>query len=79
MADITKKVTEVIAKTLEVDFDKVTAESHFVNDFNADSLQQIELVMALENEFGIQIPEEEANNIQTVQDAIDRVMKINTA
>ena len=79
MADIAKKVTEVIAKTLEVDVDKVTTESHFVNDFNADSLQQIELVMALENEFGIQIPEEEANTIQTVQDAIDHVVKTNAA
>lgn len=76
MADVAKKVTEVIAKTLELEADKVTPESHFVNDFNADSLQQIELVMALENEFGIQIPEEEANNIQTVQDAIDHVIKL---
>ncbi len=76
MADVAKKVTDVITKTLELEADKVTLESHFVNDFNADSLQQIELVMALENEFDIQIPEEEANNIQTVQDAINHVIKL---
>ncbi len=75
MADITNKVIDIVAKKLNVDRAKVTPEAHFVNDFNADSLVQIELVMELEEAFGCDIPEEEANSIQTVQDAINYIQK----
>ena len=64
------KVKEVIAEQLNVDGADVTAESAFVDDLGADSLDIVELVMALEEEFGISIPDEEAENIRTVGDAV---------
>lgn len=75
MADVSKKVIDIVAKKLNVDAAKITPESHFVNDFNADSLILIEVIMDLEQEFGCEIPEADANNIQTVQDAINYIQK----
>ncbi|HEV3051975.1 MAG TPA: acyl carrier protein, partial [Longimicrobium sp.] len=60
MADIEAKVKEIIINELGVDAEKVTAEASFVEDLGADSLDTVELVMAFEEEFGMEIPDEEA-------------------
>jgi acyl carrier protein len=64
------KVKEIIAKQLGVDAEKVTPESSFVEDLGADSLDTVELVMAFEEAFNIEIPDEDAEKILKVQDAI---------
>lgn len=64
------KVNEIIAKQLGVDIDKVTAEASFVDDLGADSLDTVELVMAFEEAFNIEIPDEDAEKILKVQDAV---------
>lgn len=74
MADeIESKVKEIIVENLGVDAGTVTPQSSFVNDLGADSLDTVELVMALEEEFDIEIPDEEAEKIQTVGQAIDYI------
>jgi acyl carrier protein len=70
MADIEGKVKEIIINELGVEADKVTPEASFVEDLGADSLDTVELVMAFEEEFGIEIPDEDAEQLQTVGDAI---------
>ena len=70
MAVDTDKVRQIVADQLGVDVDEVTPEASFVDDLGADSLDTVELVMALEEEFGIEIPDEEAEKILTVADAI---------
>jgi acyl carrier protein len=64
------KVKEIIINELGVDPEKVTPEASFVEDLGADSLDTVELVMAFEEEFGIEIPDEDAEKLQTVGDAI---------
>jgi acyl carrier protein len=70
MADIEGKVKEIIINELGVEADKVTNEASFVEDLGADSLDTVELVMAFEEEFGIEIPDEDAEQLQTVGDAV---------
>jgi acyl carrier protein len=67
---IEDKVKSIIMEQLGVDDDEVTANASFTEDLGADSLDQVELVMALEEEFNIEITDEEAEKIKTVQDAI---------
>ncbi|HUF50279.1 MAG TPA: acyl carrier protein [Longimicrobiales bacterium] len=71
MADNTEsKVKEIIINELGVEPEKVTLEASFVEDLGADSLDTVELVMAFEEEFGIEIPDEDAEQLQTVGDAV---------
>lgn len=68
--DIQAKVNDIIVQQLGVDADKVTLEASFVDDLGADSLDVVELVMAFEEEFGVEIPDEAAEKIATVKDAV---------
>lgn len=70
MADIFEQVKEVVVEQLNANPDEVKPESRFVEDLGADSLDVVELVMALEEKFGIEIPDEDAEKIQTVADAV---------
>jgi len=70
MSDIENKVKKIVAEHLDVDEGKIAANSSFIDDLGADSLDQVELVMAFEEEFGCEIPDEEAEKIVTVQDAV---------
>jgi acyl carrier protein len=72
-ATIEQKVKNIIADQLGVGEDEVKATSSFIEDLGADSLDIVELVMALEEEFEVEIPDEEAENIKTVQDAVNYV------
>ena len=69
------KVKEIIINELGVDPEKVTAEASFVEDLGADSLDTVELVMAFEEEFGVDIPDEDAEQMRTVGDAINYLME----
>ncbi|MGE0107518.1 MAG: acyl carrier protein, partial [Thiomonas sp.] len=71
MSDIEQRVKKIIAEQLGVAEDQVTNEKSFVDDLGADSLDTVELVMALEDEFHIEIPDEDAEKITTVQLAVD--------
>ncbi len=71
--EIEDKVTEIVAEQMGVDKSEITRETSFVNDLNADSLDTVELVMEFEDEFELSIPDEEAEKIQTVGQAIDYI------
>lgn len=71
--EIFAKVKEVIAEQLSVEDDDVTADASFFDDLGADSLDIVELVMALEDSFGISIPDEDAESIKTVGDAVEYI------
>jgi acyl carrier protein len=75
MAGIDDKVKQIVVEQLGVDEAEVTAGASFVDDLGADSLDQVELVMAFEEAFDIEIPDEDAEKIRTVQDAIDYIAK----
>lgn len=73
MASVQERVIDIVAEQLGVDKEKVTPETSFVNDLGADSLDTVELVMELEEEFDINIPDDAAEKIQTVGQAIDHI------
>ena len=75
MAAVEDKVKQIIVEQLGVDEAEVTASASFVDDLGADSLDTVELVMAFEEAFDIEIPDEDAEKIRTVQDAIDYIGK----
>jgi len=75
MVDVAAKVKEIIVENLGVTPEQVTPEASFIEDLGADSLDTVELVMALEEEFDIQIPDEEAEKITTVQQAVDYIVQ----
>ena len=70
---IFEKVQEKVAEQLGVEADEVTLESSFIDDLGADSLDIVELLMALEEEFDIEIPDEEAEKLSTVGDVVDYI------
>ena len=70
------KMIDIIVEQLSVDREKVVPEASFVNDLGTDSLDLVELIMAMEEEFDVEIPDEEAEKIATVQNAIDYVAKL---
>ena len=74
---IEEKVSEIIVKQMGVNKEQVKPETSFINDLGADSLDTVELVMELEDAFDINIPDEDAEKIQTVGDAINYIIKIN--
>ncbi|MCU7835534.1 MAG: acyl carrier protein [gamma proteobacterium symbiont of Taylorina sp.] len=73
MSSIEERVSKIVVEQLGVKEDEVKAESSFVDDLGADSLDTVELVMALEEEFGTEIPDDEAEKITTVQLAVDYI------
>lgn len=73
MSNVEERVKKIVVEQLDVGEDSVTNEASFVDDLGADSLDTVELVMALEEEFDCEIPDDEAEKITTVQQAIDYV------
>ena len=71
--DIFEKVREITAEQLNIDEDQVTLDASFINDFEADSLDIVELMMALEEEFDMEIPEDDIEKIVTVGDAVEYI------
>ena len=75
MSDTAERVKKIVVEHLNVDADKVTDTASFIEDLGADSLDTVELVMAFEEEFGIEIPDDAAETIQTVGDAVKFIEK----
>ncbi len=75
MTDTANRVKKIVAEHLGVEESKVTDNASFIDDLGADSLDTVELVMAFEEEFGVEIPDEAAEKILTVKDAIDYLAK----
>jgi acyl carrier protein len=75
MSDVVEKIKKIISEQLDVSEDAVILTASFVDDLGADSLDQVELIMAMEEEFDITIPDEDAEKIATVQHAIDYINK----
>tara|TARA_Y100000589_G_C27011019_1_gene570825 strand:- start:410 stop:643 length:234 start_codon:yes stop_codon:yes gene_type:complete len=75
MSEVAERVKNIIVEHLGVDEDKVTETASFIDDLGADSLDTVELVMAFEEEFGCEIPDDAAEKILTVKDAVDFLSK----
>jgi len=73
MSAVEEKIQKIIREQLDVPEEDVVPEASFVDDLGADSLDQVELIMAMEEEFDVSIPDEDAEKIGTVQDAIDYI------
>jgi acyl carrier protein len=77
MSDTADRVKKIVVEHLGVEADKVTEDASFIDDLGADSLDIVELVMAFEEEFGVEIPDDAAEKISTVKDAIDFIESSN--
>lgn len=75
MSDVADRIKKIVVEHLDVDAAKVTESASFIDDLGADSLDNVELVMAFEEEFGVEIPDDAAEHIQTVGDAVKFVEK----
>ena len=75
MSEVFERVKKIVVENLEVEADKVTEAASFIDDLGADSLDLVELVMAFEEEFGIEIEDEVQENIRTVGDAVTEIKK----
>ena len=75
MSDVMERVKKMVIEHLDADETKVSKDAHFVDDLGADSLDTVELVMAFEEEFDIEIPDDAAEHIQTVGDAVSYIEK----
>ena len=75
MSDIQEKVKAIICEQLDVEAETIVPEASFVDDLGADSLDQVELIMAMEEEFDVSIPDEDAEKIVRVKDAIEYIEK----
>ncbi|MGH1451754.1 MAG: acyl carrier protein [Paracoccaceae bacterium] len=75
MSDIAERVKKIVVEHLGVEEEKVVLEASFIDDLNADSLDTVELVMAFEEEFGIEIPDDAAETIQTYGDAVNFIQQ----
>ncbi len=75
MSDMENKVKQIIAEKLGVSEDKVNPQAAFVDDLGADSLDQVELIMAFEDAFDVEIPDEDAEKLKSVKDALDYLSK----
>ena len=79
MSDVAERVKKIVVEHLGVEPDKVTEQASFIDDLGADSLDTVELVMAFEEEFGIEIPDDAAESIVTVGDAVKYIDKTQAA
>ncbi len=79
MSDIQEKVKAIICEQLDVEAETVVPEASFVDDLGADSLDQVELIMAMEEEFDVSIPDEDAEKIVRVKDAVEYIEKAQAA
>ena len=75
MSEVEKKIKKIICEQLDVQEDDVVLKASFVDDLGADSLDQVELIMAMEEEFDLSIPDEDAEKIGTVNDAVEYIKK----
>ena len=75
MSDILEKVKKIICEQLDVPEENIIPTASFVDDLGADSLDQVELIMAMEEEFNVSIPDEDAEKIKTVNDAVEYISK----
>ncbi|PCI04467.1 MAG: acyl carrier protein [Hyphomicrobiales bacterium] len=75
MSDVADRIKKIVIEHLDCEADKVTEKASFIDDLGADSLDNVELVMAFEEEFGVEIPDDAAETIQTVGDAVAFVTK----
>lgn len=79
MSDVESTIKKIVAEHLDVEQDKITADSSFIDDLGADSLDQVELLMAFEEEFDCEIPEGDADKISTLKDAVAYIESVQAA
>jgi acyl carrier protein len=79
MSDIESRVKKIVSEHLDVEEEKISPNASCIDDLGADSLDQVELVMAFEEEFGCEIPDEEAEKIVTLEDAVKFIEKVSAA